>query len=227
MSTRTTEDLTENLQDYLQAVEHLPEGARLTIHNTSWDDYERLLEALSDTRHLRVSYDRGTLEIISPLREHEKYAKLIERLVYFIAEKLDLEVESYGIATWKKVAIGRGVEADACFYVGHLGRIAEQEDIDQESVPPPDIVVEIDITGDSRRKFPIYAALGVTEIWRYDGKNLRFYEPAGKTYREIPKSRFITGLKPAFFAEPLDQVKTKTQPDVMRAFAKRWRSLKP
>lgn len=227
MNTRTTEDLTENLKDYLQAIDHLPEGARLIIDNTRWDDYERLLEVLSDTRHLRVSYDRGRLEIMSPLRKHEKYAKMIERLVYFVADKLDLEVESYGIATWKKAVLGRGVEADACFYVGDLARIAEQEDIDSESVPPPDIVVEIDLTSDSQRKFPIYAALGVPEIWRYDGKNLYFYELVGKRYREIHQSRFIIGLKPAHFAEPLEQVKTKPQPEVMRTFAKRWRSLKP
>jgi Uma2 family endonuclease len=226
MSTRTTEDLTQNLKDYLQTIDHLPEGARLIFHHTSWDDYERLLEALAETRHFRVSYDSGRLEIMSPLRKHERYAKMMERLVYFVADKLDLEVESYGIATWKKAVLGRGVEADACFYIGDLARIAEHEDIESESVPPPDIAVEIDLTGDSQRKFPIYAALGVPEIWRYDGKDLYFYQLVGHRYHKIYQSRFITGLRPVYFAEPLEQVKTKTQPAVMGAFAKRWRSLK-
>jgi hypothetical protein len=42
----------------------------------------------------------------------------------------------------------------------------------------------------------------------FDAKDLRFSELARKTYRETRKSRFITGLKPALFAGPLEQART-------------------
>jgi hypothetical protein len=54
--------------------------------------------------------------------------------------------------------------------------------------PRPDIVVEIDLTNDSHRKFPISAALGVPETWRYDEWNARFYRLDGQDYLECSAS---------------------------------------
>ena len=84
MSTRTA--------DYMEAIEHLPEGTTLVIHQVSWDDYEQLLEdvAAAARPNLRVSYNCGRLEIMSPLREHEEYGRFIERLVQILAEELNL-----------------------------------------------------------------------------------------------------------------------------------------
>ena len=85
--------------DYLDAIEHLPEGATLVIQQFSWDEYERLLEDLRDRPRLRVTYDQGRLEIMSPLPEHEEYGRFIDMLVRFFAQAHKIKVQKYGAAT--------------------------------------------------------------------------------------------------------------------------------
>ncbi len=214
MSTRTG--------DYLEAVEHLPEGTTLVIHDLSWDDYERLLVDRQERPHLRISYDRGKLEVMSPLPEHEAYARFIDRVVGACAELLALTAESYGGATWKRRSLGRGVEPDACYYVAGADRIIGKRTIDLESDPPPDIVVEIDVTNESLGKFPIYAALGVREIWRYDGTQVQFHELTGDQYSGLFENPSFPGLTPAMLAGALEQSKTKGQTAALRAFRQQW-----
>ena len=93
--------------------------------------------------------------------------------------------------------------------------------VDLESDPPPDVVVEVDITNESLSKFSLYAVLGVPEIWRYDGKTAQFYELVGDTYRVEPESRFFRGLTPAILVEALDQSRTAGQTAALDAFRRR------
>src|SRR5712692_10277902 len=162
--------------DYRDSIEHLPQGATLVIHRIGWDDYEHLLEDLSDRLRLRISYNCGRLEVMTPLPEHEKYARFIDDVVRVLSEELDLKLEKLGSATWKNRRLARGVEPDACYYVANADRVIGKRHIDLESDPPPDIVVEIDVTNESLSKFPIYAALLVSEIWRYEGERVHFHE---------------------------------------------------
>lgn len=155
MSLRTSHD------DVLDATEHLPVGATLVIHEFEWDDYEHLLEALGDRPGLRVSYDCGRLEILSPSSPHEQYARLMDLIVFVFCEIFDLNLRCFGGATWRKRALARGLEADSCYYVKSAELIRGKNDINLESDPPPDIAVEIDLTKSSLRKFPIYAALSI------------------------------------------------------------------
>ncbi len=215
MSTRTT--------DYLDAIEHLPEGATLVIQQFGWDDYERLLEELRQQGlHVRVSYDRGRLEIMSPLPEHEEYGRFIERLLHIVSDILDLKLQSYGSATWKRQKLARGAEPDCSYYVANADRVIGKRKFDLEIDPPPDIVVEIDITNESLSKFPIYGALSVPEIWLYDSKKVEFYELAGGKYREVSTTRSFPGLTPAMLATALEQSKTDGQTAALRAFRQQW-----
>lgn len=209
--------------DYRDAIEHLPDGSTLILHHVDWDEYERLIQDLADRPSLRVSYDCGRLEIMTPLPEHEEYAHVINALVRIWSERDNQSVQSYGAATWKRRRLGKGAEPDACFYVANAARVIGKRRIDLDTDPPPDIVVEIDVTNESLSKFPIYAALAVPEIWRYDGEHVRFYELAGSEYREVSESRSFSGLTPTMLAETLDQSKTDGQTVALAAFRRRWR----
>ena len=213
MSTRTA--------DYRAAVDHLPEGGTLVIRDATWEEYERVLEELSDHPNVRVTYDRGTLEIMTPLSEHEKSARFIDDLVRAWADARQLSVEKFGSTTWKRQRLARGTEPDACYYVAGAPRVIGKTAVDLESDPPPDVVVEVDITNESLSKFPLYAALGVPEIWRYDGKTVQFFELAGDTYRVEPESRFFRGLTPAMLVEALDHSRTAGQTAALDAFRRR------
>src|SRR5262245_12901688 len=156
MSTRTT--------DYLDAIDHLPSGATLVVQEVTWDEYEQLLNRLHERPNLRLSYDRGKLEIMSPLPEHEEYARFIDRLVWAVSEVQDKKLQNYGSATWKRQRLERGAEPDSCYYVANADRVIGKRHFDLDVDPPPDIVVEIDTTNESFSKFSIYAALSVPEI---------------------------------------------------------------
>ncbi|PYS56327.1 MAG: hypothetical protein DMG13_00040 [Acidobacteria bacterium] len=207
--------------DYLDAIEHLPEGATLVIHQVSWDDYERLLEDVLERPGLRISYDCGKLEIMSPLPEHEEYGRFIERLVQILSEELDSKVQSCGSATWKRQKLAKGVEPDCCYYVKNADRVIGKRKFDLESDPPPDIVVEIDVTNESLSKLSIYAGLSVPEVWRYDGNKTQFYELPPIGFREIQGSRLFPQLTPAMLTDALEQSKSEGQTVALRAFRHR------
>lgn len=61
--------------------------------------------------------------------------------------------------------------------------------------PPPDLALEIDMTHKSLNRFPIYARLGIPEIWCYDSGELKIYQLQQETYREVEKSSVFPMLR--------------------------------
>jgi|SRR6185295_13396011 len=218
-----------NLQitnEILDAAEHLPVGATLVVPQLSWDDYEHLLEDLAERSHLRVSYDRGRLEIMSPSRGHESIVCLIEDLVLIYCQTFHLRLAKFGKTTWKQPRQGKGIEADACYYVGDTQRIERKESFDPDLDLPPDIAVEIDITSDSLKKFPIYAALSIPEVWWYDGASFRLYQLVDSAYVEIASSHFLPKLTGTMLTESIEIKKSQDQTEAREAFLRRIQSLK-
>jgi Uma2 family endonuclease len=218
MSTRSSE--------YLEAIDHLPAGATLVMPGVGWEQYEDLLNDLVDRPGVRISYDGGRLEIMTPLPEHEEYKEFISDLARALSEESGIPLEKRGSATWKRRRIQKGVEPDTCFYVANAHRIAGKRKIDLETDPPPDIAVEIDTTNESLSKFPIYAALGVPEIWRYDGKRVQIYQLKGDAYVETDASSFFLNLSGSMLTESLDLSKAQSQTEALKLFRQRIRARK-
>jgi Uma2 family endonuclease len=212
--------------EILDAIEHLPGGATLVVPQFSWEDYERLLLDLADRPGLRISYDCGTLEIMSPSPKHERYVRLFDRLVHEFGRVRSLTVEMFGEATWKKRALAKGLQPDCCYYIGNAERIIGNENPNLEFDPPPDIAVEIDLSGTSLRKLSIYAALTVPEIWRYNGTTVQIYELSGAQYLRTANSRFLPGLTGTLLSESIDWSKTQGQTKAIEKFGRRIRKLK-
>jgi len=100
--------------EYRDAVDHLPPGGTLVFQRVRWEDYEQLLKDLVDRPGLRVSYDDGRLEIMSPPVEHEEYKDSIFSMVRVFAEANGIELETRGSTTWKRRRIRKGSEPDTC-----------------------------------------------------------------------------------------------------------------
>jgi Uma2 family endonuclease len=179
-----------------------------------------------DRPGVRISYDGGRLEIMTPLPEHEEYKEFISDLARALSEESGIPLEKRGSATWKRRRIQKGVEPDTCFYVANAHRIAGKRKIDLETDPPPDIAVEIDTTNESLSKFPIYAALGVPEIWRYDGKRVQIYQLKGDAYVETDASSFFLNLSGSMLTESLDLSKAQSQTEALKLFRQRIRARK-
>lgn len=149
----------------------VPPGHQLLLKDVSWQMFEKILDELGETRAARVSYSKGMLEIMTPLAEHEDDKVIIGDLVKALLEELEIEFRSLGYTTFKNKKMAQAVEADDCFYIQNEAVIRGKKRIDLSVDPPPDLAIEIDIT--SRTKFNNYEALGVPELWRYNGRKLQ------------------------------------------------------
>jgi len=203
---------------YLDAIAHLPAGASLLLPGFSWEEYERLQEELGESSDLRIFYDEGRVEVMSILPEHEEYADLIQALIRELTRSLKLKLETRGSATLKRQMRARGAEPDGSCYIQNADRIIGKRRLDLNIDPPPDIVIEIDLTSESTGKFPIYAALGVPEIWRYDGQNVYFYSLEDMQYAESATSLTFPSLSADALAGFIDKSKTEGQDAAIEAF---------
>lgn len=114
-----------------------------------------------------MAYDRGTLEIMSPLMPHEHTKRLIEKLIDALVLELRLKMKSVGSMTCKREDLERGIEPDSGFYIQNELLVRGRKTLDLSQDPPPDLMLEVDFTSSSLDKEPIYQALQVPEVWRY------------------------------------------------------------
>ena len=149
---------------------------RTVLYNLSWETFEALLRDTGEHRGSRFAYDCGTLEIMTPLFEHENPKSNLGNFIIALAEELDIEIRSAGSTTLKRKSLTKAIEPDSCYYIENKAAMRGRETLNLEIDPPPDLAVEIDITSSSVNKFNIYAALGVAELWKYDGEVLKFYQ---------------------------------------------------
>ena len=170
-----------------------PAEQRVVLQNVSWETYEHLLADHVDASTPRFTFDHGVLEIMSPSAEHERYKQAMSLLVEMLADGLGIDIENLGSTTFKRSQLERGFEADVCFYVQSAAQMHGKIHIDPAVDPAPDLVIEIEMTSPALNKLPIFAAFGVPEVWRYDGRQLRILQLTGSEYIESPKSLAFPG----------------------------------
>jgi len=193
-----------------------PPEQRVTLHNVSWETYERLLADLQDSSAPRMTYDRGTLEIMSPSSEHERYNRTVAQIVEELAVEMDMNIDSLGSTTFRREDIDRGFEPDSCFYIQNVARVRGKKRIDLSADPPPDLVIEIDITSPSLDKFPIFAQAGVPEVWRFDGDRLVIYELSGGEYLERDASIAFSSVTADDVTTFVKESETMNRPEWVR-----------
>jgi Uma2 family endonuclease len=165
----------------------------------SWDDYETVLRIVGN-RPIRVTYDGDALEIISPSRAHAKERWLLGRFVDILTEELEIPCLCLGSTTWREKRVNRGLEPDDCFYLGADAEELCDRGINLKVDPPPDLAIEIEISRSALDRVEIYAALGIPELWRFNGQVLRVARlQKNGAYRKAAKSRTFPFL-------PLDEV---------------------
>lgn len=204
-----------------------PGEQRVVLENVSWETYERLLKDLGDSSAPRLTFDRGVLEIMSPLSEHEKYNRSLSFMVEIFAEEFNIEIGNLGSTTFKREDLDRGFEPDSCFYIQNEARIRDKQRIDATVDPPPDLVIEIDLTRDSINKFPIFAKLGVPEIWRYRRGKLAIFTLKDGDYQEQDASAALPLLAAADLTKLLESSTKLKRTAWLRHLRTHFRKLKP
>ena len=167
---------------------------RVLLHCISWVQFENILRDLGDRHSARVAYYDGTLEIITPLPEHEYFKQAISIAVEDIAEMLEQEYESYGSTTWRSQVKQAGLEPDNCFYFQNEALVRGKLEFDLNVDPPPDLALEIDLTSKSLDRFPIYQRLGVPDLGCYEEGALKIFQLQANGYVETERSAIFPML---------------------------------
>ncbi len=148
---------------------------RAVLYDVTWEEYTRLLRVFARRRSVRLTYDRGVLEIMTPLYRHDNLASFLGFLIGALTEELHLPIARGGSTTLRRRRRRRGLEPDQCFWIANEPGVRGRHRLNLRVDPPPDLAVEVDVTRSSLNRLAIYAALGVPEVWRLDVPGLTFY----------------------------------------------------
>lgn len=154
----------------------------IALRGVSWETYQHLLNDVQDSHAAHFTYDRGTLEIMVLSFKHELLNRALASIVEVVAEELGIDIVNAGSTTFKRQDLERGFEPDTGFYIRHAAAVHGKEEIDLQTDPPPDLLIEVEISHSSLDKNSIYAALGVPEVWRYDGKTMAIFVLQNRHY---------------------------------------------
>jgi Uma2 family endonuclease len=177
------------------------------LDSVTWDTYERLITEHGERSGTRFTYDEGVLQIMVISSRHERPNRRLATLVEVLAEEWGLDIEQLGSMTFKRKDLQKGFEPDSCFYIQHADAVSGKEEIDLEVDPPPDLTIEVDITRDALNRFPIFAAVGIPEVWRFDGTKVIFYQLESKSYVETSDSLAFPALNAETATQFLEQSK--------------------
>ena len=173
----------------------IPSETRTVLENVRWETFIELAEQRRGSVP-RMTYDDGVLELMNPLRQHENIGRLIGRLIETYTEVKGIEIQSVASTTFKRRELKKAFEADESYYIKHAEQIRPKEEIDLTIDPPPDLVIEVEITSSAIRKLKLFATMGVPEVWRHDGERLEMFALKDSQYQPIEASQSLPGLNP-------------------------------
>ncbi|HVA47478.1 MAG TPA: Uma2 family endonuclease [Pirellulales bacterium] len=191
---------------------------RFVLYSVPWETYELLRDARGLER-VRMTYDRGTLELMTPSQRHESVNSLLGQLLVAFTNELQIPRRSLRSTTWKRHVMFKGLEPDECYYILNHPRIRDLQEINLEVDPPPDLAIEVEIRRGAIKRMALYAALGVPEVWRWHKNALKAYalQPDG-SYREIEMSLNLPMLRVKDLEPFLDPKLTADESQWSRVF---------
>jgi Uma2 family endonuclease len=208
MNTQTTIETTPSAQPPVAPTEKerwFEGGQRVILYGISWETYERLLDDIGDSHAAHFAYDQGALEIMVPSEIHEKPNRTLALLVEVLAEELNIDLQRFGSTTFKRDDLHKGFEPDSSFYIQNEARVRGKEKLDLTVDPAPDLIIEVDVTSPSLNKFPIYAKLGIPELWRDKNNRIQIFSLRNGEYVEVENSiafpLLTSGIATQFLAE--------------------------
>ena len=197
------------------------------LREATWEQYVELRDS-DELRNTRMTFDRGSLELMSPSKLHERAACLIGRCIDVWTEERRIEIQSCRSTTFRRYDLLRGLEADNCYYIEHEPAVRDRDEVDLAIDPPPDLAIEVDVTSRSIDRMPIYAALGVPELWRwYDDRLLVLRLDAAGQYVEAPVSQALPGFPCDKLTELIKRRTTAGETSLIREFRTACRAAHP
>jgi Uma2 family endonuclease len=160
---------------------------RLIFRDLDWQSFKQIQNLLSKGTRARFTYDNGLLEITMPLEAHERSARMIERFIWILVVEMGMKIKTMGSTTLDREDLLKSAEPDDAYYIQNFAKVADRE-INLDTDPPPDLVVEVDITNPDLNKNMLYAGMGIPEFWRFNGRELRILQLNDGAYVECDRS---------------------------------------
>jgi Uma2 family endonuclease len=152
--------------------ERVRKEGRVLLAGVSWEAYKTLLDSVGNTSFPHT-YDRGRLELMVKSREHELYRSLLGRFAEVWADENLIPLEYGGEMTLQREDVERGVEGDECYWIQNESKVRGKMVLDFITDPPPDLVIEAEVSTTILSRLPVYSALRVPEIWRVSEAGIR------------------------------------------------------
>jgi Uma2 family endonuclease len=194
-----------------------PPGESVRLSNISWDVYLALRNE-NEHRNLRLTYDRGFLEIMSPSKRHERVAYLLGRLIDAWTEARGLSVQGCRTTTFQRKDLDRALEPDNCYYIEHEPQVRDRDRLDLKTDPPPDLILEVDLRSPSLDRLPIYAAMGAPEVWLWRREQILVYRLSDAEYQPREASQTLPGFPIGQAAELLSRRLESDDNALVRSF---------
>jgi Uma2 family endonuclease len=188
------------------------------LYDIDWHTYTRLLHVFERSRRLRLTYDRGILEIREPLFEYEVPGGIAGRFVHVLTEELNLSMRGGGSVTLRRKRKQRGLESYNCYWIASAPRMKGKTHLDLRIDPPPDLAIEVDVRNSWLNRMSIYAAVSVPEVWRVSGRSLTFNILTAGAYQVHPNSLAFPQLASVALAGFLGQIGQTDDTTLVRQF---------
>ena len=188
------------------------------MHGVSYQSYVTIADALMN-QPIRFNYDRGSLELMTVSLGHEWMKSLFGEFMSILRLEIRIKMRSGGSMTFRKEEKQRGLEPDECYWIQHEAQMRFKAEFDPDIDPPPDLMIEIEVSRSILDRIDISAALKIPEIWRTDGNYLKvlLLQPDGQ-YQESERSRAFPFLSMEKVAEFIRQRDTLDENEIVFAF---------
>jgi Uma2 family endonuclease len=157
----------------------------------SWQDYQQLSQQRGDSGLPRLKYRSGEVLLMSPLAQYGRDANLIADIVKAILDHQGQEYDAFTPITMDLPETA-GIEPDYCFYIDRWQAVSGKKRIDWEVDPPPDLIIEVDVT--SYSDVNDYLPYRVPEIWLFKFNQLEIYGLNNGRYELQLYSRYFRDL---------------------------------
>jgi Uma2 family endonuclease len=157
----------------------LPPGAVVRLI-ANWQEYQHLCNQRGDGAIPRIKYRNGEVLLMSPLAVHGRDAHLLANIVTTLLDHDGREYDAFTPVTMS-LPQESGIEPDYCFYIDNWQAVSGKKRIDWGQDPPPDLVIEIDVTSYSDVRD--YLPYKVPEVWLFRNQQLLIYQLVDENYQ--------------------------------------------
>ena len=169
---------------------------RIVLPNVTWQKLEAIVAELGPDREVHLTYDRGKLELMTPLELHRRGDRLLESLLLVVADEADETLTNLGSILLMAPENDRAIQPFSAYYLDYPPKPITTRELDVTGIAAPDLAIELVIKPGTMNRLAIFETLGVPEVWAYtlEEQNdsfkgvLSLWELTDRGYRSIDSS---------------------------------------